>query len=211
MGSAREFWDWFGQNSARYFFLNQIDNEAGRERLLDEFLEQLHRYCPKLFFEIGGAPDETQDLIISADGNVTYFPDVEALVAAAPPMKNWNVIAFKPATQESFAIEYEGVGFDPNEAWFIPLRSASNPGALGLRIFVEEIDKDRKIQLVTAAYLVLDSLLGEKTNALMIQHVEFAQLDDHTDRTELIRLAEIAKYVRWKQSKDDIPPDSNFR
>jgi hypothetical protein len=200
MGSAKQFWDWFEQNNASYFFLNQLDNEAEREKLLEEFLKQLHLYCPKLFFEIGGMPDETQDLIITADGNVAYFPDVEALVAEAPRMENWNVIAFKPATDGSFAIEYEGVDFDPNEAWFMPLENAAKPGALGLRIFIEKIDHEQKIQLVTAAYLVLDSLLGEKTNALAIQHVEFAQFGERTDRSGLIRLAEIAQYVRWKQS-----------
>jgi len=77
MSKEQQFWDWFKENEAKYFFLNQINDDNEKERLLVDFLSHLHEYCDQLFFEVGGYPNEKQDLIITAEGDMTFFDKVK--------------------------------------------------------------------------------------------------------------------------------------
>jgi hypothetical protein len=56
MIKEKQFWDWFKLNEAKYFFLNQIDDDNQKERLLGKFLERLHIYCDHLFLKWVGIP-----------------------------------------------------------------------------------------------------------------------------------------------------------
>ncbi len=76
MSKEQEFWNWFKENEAKFFSLNQIDDENEKERLLDYFLERLHDYCDQLYFLIGGRPDEIQELIITADGDTSNYKNI---------------------------------------------------------------------------------------------------------------------------------------
>src|SRR5690348_5057588 len=120
MITAKEFWSWIKKNNAKYFFLDQVGDKEVMEKLLDEFLQQLHQYSDKLFFEIGGHPDETQELFITAEGNAEYFHKVTELVGQAPSLKDWSIIAFKQPKEPGFTIHHNNVKLDPKEMWFSP-------------------------------------------------------------------------------------------
>lgn len=201
MTTAKEFWSWFEKNSSKYFFLNQIDSEKEREKLLDEFLEKLHEYSPKIFFEIGGQPDEKQDLIITAEGNLDYFSKVEELVNRSPKLRDWNIIAFKPPVDGNFTVEHKGVKIDLNKTWFLPLEDENNPKLLGLRICTSDYTSSKENEFVNTAYLALDSILGEKSAALNVQHVEVGDLPDNPEEEGLMNLSELPEYITWKKSK----------
>ncbi|MCR8560917.1 hypothetical protein KXD93_24885 [Mucilaginibacter sp. BJC16-A38] len=199
MSTEQQFWDWFIKNEGKYFFLCQVDDADERERLLDDFLEHLHRYCDKLFFEIGGHPDEKQDLIISAEGNTDFFDAVESLVKAAPQVERWNIIAFKPV-MDDFVTEYNGIRLNPKEMYFIPLSNKAST-QLGVRIYAEGYDPNLKTEFLTAAYLALDCLLGEKSCALDIGYVEVKSLPSVPERDELIEFTKLRRYVEWHKNK----------
>jgi hypothetical protein len=199
MISAIDFWEWFEKNNTKYFFLNQISSNQEKEKLLDEFLIKLHEYCDKLFFQIGGYPDDVQDLIISAEGNVDYFSEVECLVSFAPQLKHWNIIAFKPPVDTNFVIDLNGVTVDPTKTWFLPLENKKNPKLLGIRLFIETYSKAQNEDFLNAAYLALDSLLGEKINALSIHHIEITKLDRDQEKTRLRSLSELPSYLEQKR------------
>jgi len=101
--SVKRFWDWFKQHNKSYSFLNQVDPEV-KENLLNDFSEELHKYCDNLYFEIGGDPEECQELIITAEGNKEYFNQVEQLVNTAPRIDNWTIKAFIPPRDIHFKI-----------------------------------------------------------------------------------------------------------
>src|SRR5882757_1304718 len=98
-----QFWKWFSLNQASYQHLDNKEYDEV-EYLLNELLQQLHAYCDKLVFQIGGKHSHIKELIISAEGNVEYFNVVEELVMMAPRLSTWTFIALAPATELVSAI-----------------------------------------------------------------------------------------------------------
>jgi hypothetical protein len=199
MSKEQQFWDWFKENEAKYFFLNQINDDNEKERLLDDFLSHLHEYCDQLFFEVGGHPNEKQDLIITAEGHMDFFDEVETLVKKAPQLEYWNVLAFKPI-KEDFITNYNGIELDPKTMYFIPLNNKGSK-KLGLRIYIDNYSSTNEKDFLTATYLVLDNILGEISNALDIGYIEIESLPSIPEREELIELTKLPKYIKWKKNK----------
>jgi len=199
MTKEQQFWDWFKENEAQFFFLNQIDSEIEKEKLLDELLKQLHSFCDQLFFEVGGFPNEKQDLIITADGNTEYFDKVESLVKQAPLLDYWNIIAFKPAIENN-TIEYKGIQLNSKTIFFDPLENRTSE-KIGLRLYIDNYNPNNKTAFLTATYLLLDNILGEKSNAQDIGYVDIDKLSSTAQREELIELNKLPRYIQWKKSK----------
>ena len=200
MSKEQRFWDWFKVNESKYFFLNQIDSDYEREQLLDDLLSHIHEYCDQLFFEVGGYPDEKQDLIITAEGDARFFNEVEALVEHAPELEYWNVIAFKPI-REDLTTEYKSIVLDPKLMYFIPLNNKSDPNKVGLRVYTENYNASIQNDFLFATYLVLDNILGERSSVLDIGYVEIESLSAVDSREDLIELTQLLRYLKWKKSK----------
>lgn len=200
MIKEEQFWEWFKKNEAKYFFLHQIDDETEKERILNELEEQLHLYCEDLFFEVGGQPDQKQDLIITAQGDSDFFNNAECLVAHAPQLEHWNIIALKPAVEDS-VIDYDGIKLSSEMMWFIPL-SSKNSSKIGLRVYIENYNPTDEDKVLFATHLTLDNLLGEKSSGLDIGYIEIDNLPPVSERDDLIELSELPRYVKWKKAKD---------
>jgi hypothetical protein len=199
MSKGEQFWEWFKENEAKFFFLNQVDDADERESILDNLLEHLHSYCDQLYFQIGGYPDAKQDLIITAEGNTDFFDKVEALVKQAPQLEYWSVIAFKPV-MEGGSIEYNGIKLDPETMYFIPLENKASQ-KLGVRMYVNNYDSENEKDFLTAGYWLLDNILGERSSALDIGYVEIENLPSTPEKEELIELIKLPRYIAWKKSK----------
>lgn len=200
MTKEQFFWQWFKKNEAKYFFFNKIDDDEEKEKILNELLAQLHIYCENLFFEVGGHPDQKQDLIITAGGDPDFFDKAELLVKHAPKFEFWNVIALKPIKEDS-AVEFDGIKLSAETMYFIPLISKKSE-KIGLRIYIDNLNPIDNENFLTATYLVLDNLLGEKSNVLNIGHVELENLPPFSQRKELIELGKLLKYITWKKKRE---------
>lgn len=196
--TAREFWTWFDKNNTNFLFLNTVDGQE-KERLLDDFIEILHGYCDKLFFEIGGHPDEDQELIITAGGNIDHFEKVEELINQAPKIKDWKFIAFKPPMGFGFTIEYREIKLDPDSIWFLPLKSKFHPNDLGLRVGLPDFDEEREKDFLNGTYLVIENGLGEKRSVLDIQYIEVDQVPDNPEEEDYMKLTELTEYIDWRK------------
>lgn len=199
MTKEKIFWNWFKENEIRFFYLNQINDNDEKEKLLDDFLYHLHEYCDQLYFEMGGYPDEKQDLIITAEGNTDFFDSVQSLVNCAPDMEYWNVIAFKPI-KEDFIIDYGGIKLDPNKMYFVPLNSKEHT-KIDIRVYIDNYLSTNEDNFINATLLVLDNILGEKSNAIDIGYIEIEDLSSIPDREDLLELTTLPQYLEWKKSK----------
>ncbi|WP_316812898.1 hypothetical protein [Pedobacter heparinus] len=199
MTNEQQFWNWVAVNEARYNFLHQIEDGDEREQYLEELEQQLHLYCENLYFEVGGYPDEKQDLIITAQGDADFFNDAESLVKQAPNLQHWNVIALKPAVKGS-SIEYDNIRLNAEDMSFIPLNN-NNSQKIGLRVYVDNYNPVDKESFINATYLIVDNLLGEKSSAMDIGYIEIENRPPISERNELIELSKLPAYVKWKKNK----------
>jgi hypothetical protein len=193
---ASAFWQWFENNHHQYLFINDIQDEDEKERVLDLFLTQLHLYNPELFFEVGGFRNsEFMDLFITAQGIVAQFPSVEFLLAEAPKMKDWNFVAFKPAMGTNFTTTIGGKIFDPKNIIFIPLESEDDPDWLGIEVCYPDFEEEEKNEFILGTYLILDVLLGEKSAALDIDFLDVVITPDDLNDFPFFHLSEIKSYI----------------
>jgi hypothetical protein len=193
------FWKWFAQNQSSYFHLDEKEHDE-IEYLLNELLQHLHLYCDKLVFQIGGQQHAVKELIISAEGNAEYFNTVEELVFMAPKLKKWKFIALAPATRLVQAIEYDGLAIDPCNVWFSPIETREEPHLLGVCIYIDGFNEQEEQRYYNAAYVILESVLGERSTALDVHYLEVSPPPPHTDKDELFLVETLPAYIEMRRS-----------
>ena len=198
--SAEIFWTWFKKNQNKFLFLSDIDEEV-KESLMNEFLGELHKFNENVYFEIGGhKDDEKVELIISAEGNLDFFPAVEKLTNSAPTLKNWEIIAFKPPMGKGFSMDFRGKVFDPKKIIYIPLNSKSDPKSIGFNVCYPDFDITEEEIYITGTYLILDTILGEKSAAIDIDYMEVIKTPEDIANYNFGHLADIAEYISEKKN-----------
>lgn len=85
-----QFWTWFQTNQQH---LASIENPGDKVHV--ELGEYLRNIDDGLTFEIGKVAGDKRELAVSADGIPELFPLVKQVVAAAPKMERWQVVAFR--------------------------------------------------------------------------------------------------------------------
>ncbi|OHX63960.1 hypothetical protein [Flammeovirga pacifica] len=197
------FWNWFKQNHYKYLFLNDIDEEQ-KEELLDEFLNELHKFSENLFFEIGGHPnDEKVELVITATGFTEYFPQVEQLIDNAPNMQEWKFIKYKQPQGPGFTTEYQGYKFDPDRTIFVPLTNKNDPDDIGIRVFYSDYEDDKNDIFMNGTYIMLDTLIGEKSTALDIDYLDVKSTPNNISEYNFMHLGEIGEYIKERKTKSN--------
>lgn len=198
----QKFWRWFEDYKAEYFKIDS-QNEHHKEFLLNELLNELHKYCDKLYFQIGGdRTKEYKELIITAEGNTKYFDEVERLVSCAPYLQGWKVIAFKQPKGVDFVTNYEGLILDPKKMWFLPLNNENYPTMIGIRVCIENYNHKQADHVKDGIYQVIDTMLGEKRFAKDVDYLEFDDLSGYDlENDGLIELIELPEYIDWKKNK----------
>lgn len=193
------FWEWFIKHHHPYLFLNEME-EAEKDRALDDLLERLHLYSEHLFFEVGGHPDDIEmELVISADGALEYFEEVERLVDAAPAVSPWRFIKFKQPQGPGMVTRYEGREFDPQNIVFLPLSMTDKPDAVAIRVCYPDYTEEENDMFVKATYLVLHALIGERAAALDIDYLDVVKTPDDIDEDDFPCLDNIAQYIESRK------------
>jgi len=187
-----QFWQWMSENSA-----DLID--ADGQVVADRVHEQLHNVDERLGVEVSG-PGETRELIITAWSEAAAFPAARELVAGAPQLDGWQIIALKPPRGFEFGIDVDGLRIDANELQFDPLSAEENPTLLGIRVYVpsatdEDEEDDRLARILP---LILETGIGEEA-AAQIDHTDFVA-GPATDARAL-PIDQLLRYVQWHRKK----------
>lgn len=169
--------------------------------MLEDLRMHLHDYCDHLYFLLGTTEEGKHQLVITADGDSDYFPQVYALVEAAPHIPEWNIRALKPALGFGFVLELYGLVFDPFCMWFMPLVSRDQNPGIGLRIGFNDYLASREQNYLGGTLVLLDHALGEEQMAKAIQYVEVGSLPENPAENGYIPLTELPMFVDFVQSK----------
>lgn len=193
VASEDEFWKWFQSHK------NEIENfSSGNEKILESIRDNLHKYNDRLYFEFSNKTDP-KEFIITAEGDREQFESVFKLVNAAPKIEGWKIIALKPP--KSFqSLKIEGVVYDVNKIWFLPLKSKKNPKALGLRFGIPNLTEKDKANSVKAAIILLDSTIGEFAAVTKIHYLDTIVLPENPASKGFIKMTELTSFLE-KQEK----------
>ncbi len=157
---ALEFWTWFFANEQHYRNMDE-DGPDERDHRIKVFLDHLAPYNHELTFLTGTHADGTHELIISADGIQQHFWSAEYLVKSAPALKGWRFIALKPAQADFGPVQLNDKTFDLDTLQFARVQGEEDE--LNVVIFHPSYEEDEQELHVVATYLLLDSLLGERS------------------------------------------------
>jgi hypothetical protein len=181
------FWRWFSDNSPRYF-----EFEKDQEALFDELHDQLAKANSgtAFAFEFGPIEDNARDFIISADGIREMFPAVERLVAAAPELPQWRVIAFRPRREVEFEIQMDDVKISHEDVWF---HLGSQGDKIAIRLFLSGIEDVNSEAAGYISYLMLDTALGEYDVETKVGYIEREKAPANPEQQRLKPLRVLAE------------------
>jgi hypothetical protein len=181
------FWKWFAAHADAVGKIKRAD-----EPVADQLAKALHQVDDKLTFELGIGM-KPHELIISADGILQVFPAVQKLVAAAPKVPGWKIIAFRPRKQMSEVELGDGTKL---RAADMLVETHDAGGKLDVVIHVSGHAADTALK--SAVYLLLDSALGEFDTETYVAGIDIvATAPPKTARP----LSELARLVDGKKKK----------
>lgn len=192
--AAIHFWNWFGGFAAR------LPEGEPPEEMLDELLGQLHALDERIYFELS-TDTPAKELILTAHGDVAVFPVIEAIVDAAPVIETWSFMALTPPMGFDFTHRNNGIELHAAKLWFLPLRIAAQPDALGLRIGVPDADLVIRQETVDTASTILQTGIGERSYTMDIQYIELVDLPDDPAAHGYIELPQLAQYIAWEKQR----------
>ena len=168
--------------------------EEHAEAIFHELSAEIMRVNKGLTFEIGPLKDSRREFVVSADGIRQFFPAVQALVGAAPPMPGWTVVAFRqPKESMDWVIQLEDCQLEAGDVWF----SAAPEGKrVALQLYVRGFQDESRQTLGKATFLLLDCALGEYAVETGIGTVEFHLLPEDPAALGLQPFAAIRDAVR---------------
>jgi hypothetical protein len=178
---VERFWIWFSG------FSTQVSQyEEDRDRVFDALSSRLAEIHESLTFEIGPAINGRREFIISANGDKTAFPSVVDLTARAPDFEEWVVIPFRPPKDLSRfrKINYGGSELSVDDVWFTDEVEGET---VHLEIFIRGLTENNHDQLAGAAFILLDTALGEYVVETRIGGIEFHPLGDTTETMRPLR------------------------
>ncbi|MDO3413318.1 hypothetical protein QWJ34_26435 [Saccharibacillus sp. CPCC 101409] len=151
--------------------------ENDREAVFDELSEALQSVDANLVFEVSEQLVEgKRELILSADGIFDSFDSVISLYDAAPELKYWKVIAFRPRMQSAdglviqmidWKLSYDDIyfSFEPHE------------NDVDLNVHIRNYDAEDG-RFSSAYFILLDTLIGEFDAVMRIGETKFQRLEE---------------------------------
>jgi len=173
-----DFWKWFQKNETALF------NFESNEKTIFEQLEvQMHKVNSTLTFEFGPKEQGQRDFVISADGILDSFPSVEKLYAAAPQLKKWKFIKFRPRREPS-DIKFRGILVPASSVAVLIERDGPKAA---LTVLIPGYTKAEHESYAGIAFLMLDRALGEFDVETRVGFIEVSAPSDQYARARPLK------------------------
>jgi hypothetical protein len=190
----QRFWDWFQRNQRRLLRSDPRDPLWVRD--LSAHLKRVH---PDLTWEASADTEPVRELIISANGMLSAFAAVDSLVDAAPPLPQWTIVRFRPRVPAyaGSKLEYEGILVRGDD---IECVLTCEEQGLGLRIYIRGCPTAHDLQFAGAAFIHLDSALGEYDVGCKLGPISVLPFEDDADEPNRFPFSELRE--RFDQEFD---------
>lgn len=210
----KDFWNYFEKNNFAFLMLNELEIEIKNEKC-NELNRLLQLFHPKLGFILNTSNTQNR-LIITAHGNPYLFKSVDLLVKYAPVLINWSVIACIPPSQNldnyrngtDQTFYYHGISLKISEMKYAVISCDNNPLLVSLNIYVKNfMVHSYNDYLVTAIYIILEMLLGEKSFSNEIHFVKISQITTEAEENlKLVALYHLPAYIAYtrKMSAEEL-------
>ena len=188
----KRFWKWFENHASSLAAVRSGDDPTLQK--LDRELRKVH---PNLNFEMGLSDDDELEFIVSANGIKSVFPVVEQLIACAPTLPNWKMIAFRQPKGSVPEILYQNFLLKAEDVWFSHKHRMDK---VDLTIYIRDLSPDNAEQAIGASFILLDSALGEYFVATKIGLIEHKPLPDNPAARGFQPLSEIGTILVNKKT-----------
>jgi hypothetical protein len=182
------YWELFTELAPRLAELTTAEDP-----IYDRLQAQLHSVDPRLFIELSADSDE-RELVITADGNSDLFTLADAVVAAAPRLQGWSILALKPRLGFPESVTWEGVSIHIADVLFDPI-TPEDSDELVLQLFVPGISEQEVDSAHNALLRALDHALGEREFAASVQYTEVIPLNGSGE--DYIPLLKLEEFLKW--------------
>lgn len=186
-----KFWEWFKANASK--IAESKHDDPVRLALLDE----LQRVNREFYYEVS-VDEVPREFILTVEGKIDLFELVRALVALAPEIVGWRVVALKQPMGFNFTTRYGDVTIDVRRLKFKPLMNrASSPPRFGLRVGIPDFNVDDQLAARNAVLVALDTALGEEVAAREIERIEVMSLPENFEEEGFLPLPDLPLYLNW--------------
>lgn len=177
-----QFWRWFATNEESFARVSRGGDPVAIGTLMVEPASaRLSRLCSGLSGEVGlpTADGARPQFTITANGAADRFSCVESIVAAAPPLRFWSIVALRQRRDPDWTLVSRGRVLAPSEVRF---REKAHRGALvDIVVLVPDFTESERDGVFDALFPLLDSLVGERDVELRIGEISLARFSPTTD------------------------------
>jgi len=184
----KRFWKWFEDNANALTAVR-----SGDDPILQTISRELRKVHPSLDFEMGLSDEDLLVFVVSANGIRSIFPAVEELVACAPTLPHWEILAFRQPKESVSEILYENFLLKAEDVWFSYKHRMDK---VHLTLYIRDLSPENAEQAIGASFILLDSALGEYLVATGIGFMEHKPLPENPDLRGFQPLSEIRTVVK---------------
>ncbi|MCB1585538.1 MAG: hypothetical protein KDI52_04585 [Xanthomonadales bacterium] len=165
----QKFWKWFENNQQMLF-----EFEKDRENIFNSLTKQMETIDENLSFEFGPVTDNgSREFVISASGIIKSFPAVEKLFEAAPDLKKWHFVKFRPR-RIPMSISFGDFEVKPEE---VKCQLFKDGEKVGIMMFFSDYNEKESNIYEQIGYLLLDQTIGEYDVEIKVGFIEFQSPD----------------------------------
>jgi len=197
--SYNDFWNWFLNNEKTFYSILKKNKNVEKD-FLDTLSNKIKDLRDGYFFETGMFDDNTAELIVTADGEITNIVFVEELVNAAPKIDGWLFTSLKPALSiENVNIEMSGYTFNESCISFFPNDNTKYPDEIDITVVHNDFNENNKSTITRGIYIFIDSLLGELNSIITVDNMVVSGTTNI--KKELIPIRKLKDYLTWRQNE----------